>query len=171
VAARLALDAGGPARIVAINPALAPFPGAAGTTVPILAKAFAVNPFTPRLLASMADEKPVRRLLDGSGSQLDARGAALHRQLVSRADHVRGTLEMMAGWRLKPLFDALPTFMGRMLMPIGERGRTVPPPPAEAERVTAICPIAEIKILPFGHLPHEEAPELVAALIRGKLAR
>jgi hypothetical protein len=63
VAARLALDAGGPARIVAITPAMAPFPGAAGTIVPILAKAFAVNPFTPRLLASMADEKPVRRLL------------------------------------------------------------------------------------------------------------
>ena len=81
---------------MAITPALAPFPGAAGTIVPILAKAFAVNPFTPRLLASMADEKPVRRLLDGSGSQIDARGAALYRQLVSRADHVRGTLEMMA---------------------------------------------------------------------------
>jgi pimeloyl-ACP methyl ester carboxylesterase len=45
------------------------------------------------------------------------------------------------------------------------------PPPAEAERVTAICPIAEIKILPFGHLPHEEAPELVAALFRGEPAR
>lgn len=167
IALRLALDAGGPARITALNAAVTPFRGASGAVFPLLARAFALNPLTPRLLARMADESAVRRLLDGTGSRIDARGTDLYRRLISSPGHVRGTLEMMADWRLQPLFDALPRLTGRLLLAVGEKDRTIPP--SAARRVAARCPVAEIRAFPYGHLMHEEAPETFARLILDEL--
>jgi magnesium chelatase accessory protein len=46
----------------------------------------------------------------------------------------------------------------------GERDGMIPP--REAEKVQALLPRAELRRLPgLGHLAHEEAPAVVAALI------
>lgn len=167
IAARLALDAGGTARIAAFNAALTPFPGVNGALFPLLARTFAVNPLTPRMLAWMADEAATRRLLEGTGSRIDARGLTLYRRLISTPSHVRGTLEMMADWRLQPLFEALPRLSGRLLLAVGEKDRTVPP--AESLKVSRRCPAAEVRRFPLGHLMHEEDPEGFAGLVLSEL--
>ena len=54
------------------------------------------------------DPGALQRLIESTGSTLDASGAALYRRLVSDPSHVAGALRMMARWDLQALQDALP---------------------------------------------------------------
>ena len=47
----------------------------------------------------------VKRLLRGTGSDIDATGAELYFRLASDAAHVDGTLAMMAQWNLNGLLS------------------------------------------------------------------
>ncbi len=81
--ARLALDrAIAPKCIIALNGALTPFEGVAGRLLPTLAKALFLNPVAPRYFAWSANRGAVARLLDGTGSTIDARGVALYARLM-----------------------------------------------------------------------------------------
>ncbi len=165
VLARLALDqAIAPRLIIALNGALAPFEGVAGHVLPALAKALFLNPLAPRYFAWSAHQAAVARLLDGTGSRLDARGLALYARLMRNPAHVEGALSMMAHWDLHALGRDLPALRTPMHFIIAENDRTVPPHRARA--LAARLPHARVHMIPgLGHLAHEEAPALFARII------
>lgn len=170
--AELARDAGrtDPLRVVTINGALAEFDGLAGWAFPMMAKLLALNPLTPLLFARMSSSPDrVRGLLATTGSQLDDAGLALYRRLVSDPRHVDGVLAMMAEWNLRGLIARLPDNPARVLLLAGDRDGTVSP--RVSESAAGRLPSASFRLLPgLGHLAHEEAPDRVAAEIRGHLA-
>lgn len=166
VAVRMALDGlARPQNIVGINAALLPLGGLAGQWFSPAAKLMAAVPLVPRLFAWRAQRPAMLdRLLQGTGSMLDAEGRALYQRLVSDPDHVAGALAMMANWDLPQLARNLPRLATRLDLVVGERDRAVPP--ADASRVLAMLGHAargELHSLPgLGHLAHEEAPDEVA---------
>ncbi len=166
---RMALDGAiAPRAIIGINAALMPFPGVAQKLFPSMARLLVLNPVVPRFFSWTATERMVERLLEGMGSRIDARGAALYRRLFAKSGHAHAALGMMARWDLESLIAALPKLKTPLHLIIGERDRAVPP--SDAEAVRAILPGTAIsRMARLGHLSHEEAPEEAAALI-GRIA-
>jgi magnesium chelatase accessory protein len=150
-----------PQRLVAINGALLPLGGWAGQVFSPLARLMVRLPGMPRLFAwRAADPVVVRRLLDDTGSKLDATGVELYARLFRRPEHVAGTLGMMAAWDLPALSSELPRLTTPLTLITGQQDRTIRP--TEARRLHRILPQARIVALPgLGHLAHEEAPESV----------
>lgn len=165
VAVRLALDESiAPRRLIALNGALTPFEGVAGRLLPGLAKALFLNPVTPRYFAWSAHRDAVKRLLDGTGSTLDARGLALYERLMRNPSHINGALSMMAHWDLHALNRDLPNLCQPIDFIVAENDKTVPP--RGARQLAARLPRARVHSVPeLGHLAHEEAPDLFAGLI------
>ncbi len=145
-----------PRALVALNGALLPLQGSAGTLFSPLARWLALNPLVPHLFAWHAAQPVVlRRLLQGTGSRLDAVGQALYGRLVRDPSHVAGALGMMASWDLQPLAHGLPRLRVPLELLVGEGDRTLPP--AQAERVRALVPAARLtRLAGLGHLMHEE---------------
>jgi magnesium chelatase accessory protein len=117
------------------------------------------------MFAWHAGESPlVGRLLDDTGSRLDPRGAELYARLARHPAHVDAALQMMARWDLRALGPALSGVRQPMLLVAGENDRTIPA--RHAREVAARLARAGLVQLPgLGHLAHEEAPRLVAALL------
>jgi len=166
ILARMALDGRiAPAAFVSLNGAFVPFGGALRFLSPI-ARLMAATPLAARVFAARADDpRAIARLLDGTGSRLDADGAALYARLVRNPAHVQGALKMMASWDLAPLERELARLAIPTLLVAAGNDRTVPP--AQAVRVAArIGAGARIERLAgLGHLAHEEDPGRVAALM------
>jgi len=154
-----------PLAIVSLNGALLPLHGLAGRFFSPLAKLLALNPLVPRLFAwRAADPRVLRRLLDATGSRLDAEGVALYRRLVADPAHAAGALGMMAQWDLAPLAARLPELAVQLHLVAGSADRTVPL--SQAEQVRSRVPQATLTRLEgLGHLAHEEAPAQVEALV------
>ena len=168
---RLALDVGwADPKLVGLNAALLPFAGLAGWLYAPMAWLLARNPLVPHLAAWRAqDERSVRRLIDATGSRLDAQGVALYARLLRRPDHVAGVLAMMANWNLQDLVRDLPRLRCPLTLVAADGDLTVPP--AQADQAAAQVPGARVAHLGgLGHLAHEEAPERVATLLRAALA-
>lgn len=73
---------------------------------------------------------------------------------------------MIAQWRLDGLVASLPEITLPVLLIAAENDRAVPP--EVSEEAAARLPNARLLRLPgLGHLAHEEAPERIAAEIRG----
>jgi len=122
----------------------------------------------PRLFAwRAADPAALKRLIESTGSTLDATGRALYQRLVTDPAHVAGALAMMARWDLQALQAALPRLATPLHLVVGEQDRTVPP--SNSERVQQLLPATtttRLRRLPgLGHLAHEERPPAVAALL------
>lgn len=160
VLATMAIEGGArPSAIVAINGALMPIRHA-GLFAP-LARLLFLNPVAPRLFA-LRGESPsaVRRLIEGTGSHLDARGIELYRRLMRHAGHVEGALGMMANWDL----GWLRANLGRLDVPLwlitADGDRAVPP--SDAQAVCRLVPTARhLRFAHGGHLAHEEYPEMM----------
>ena len=166
IGARLCLDGlVAPRALIGINAALLPLGGAAGRVFSPLAKLMALNSLAPRLFAwRAADTAAVRRLIDGTGSVIDAEGIALYARLMQSRGHVAAALAMMANWDLAPLARALPQLRPPLLLLTGDNDRTLPP--AQAAEAVALVPAARSVTLPgLGHLAHEEQPARVAELV------
>jgi magnesium chelatase accessory protein len=165
VLARLVLDkAIAPDALISLNGALAPFEGVAGYLLPTLAKVLFLNPLAPRYFASVVNPAAVTRLLDGTGSKIDARGVELYSRLMRDAAHVDGALGMMAQWDLRALDRELPKLRVPLYLVVTGNDKTVPP--EGAKKTATRVADAQILFLPeLGHLAHEEAPERFADLI------
>ena len=165
VLARMCLDGRlAPRLLVALNGALKPFPGFASVLFPSMARMLFLNPVTPRLFSWTADRAAVQRLIQGTGSRLDAAGLDLYRRLFARPAHVAGALGMMANWNLDALDRDLPRLAPRTLLVVGSEDKAIAPDTAFAVRDR--LPDARVELLRgLGHLAHEEAPERVAAAI------
>ena len=114
--------------LVGLNPAWLPLPGWAGVLFSPSAKLMALNPLSGWLMAQQGARAGVlQRLLDSTGSRLDAEGMALYGQLVSNPGHAAGALGMMAHWDLPALAEDLPALTQPLLLVVGLRDATVPP--------------------------------------------
>jgi magnesium chelatase accessory protein len=172
LAIRLGLDGRiGPGGVVGVNGALKPFPGAAGHIFPALAKLLFLNPLAIEAFAWRA-RRPgaVARLLESTGSAIDAAGLEFYGRLLGKTGHVAGALGMMAQWDLRPLLDRMPSLTPPLTLIAAEGDRAVPP--AVAVAVQALVPRSRLVRLPgLGHLAHEQAPDRIAAIVRMSLPR
>ena len=167
IALRMAVDRGlAPGGVVSLNGALRPFPGASGHIFPAMAQLLFLNPAARQVFAWRAGRPgAVAKLMESTGSAIDARGLELYRRLLSTTGHVGGALGMMARWNLLPLQADLPRMAAPLVLVAAERDRAVPP--AVAEDAHARVPGSVLKRLPrLGHLAHEEDPEGVAQIVR-----
>ena len=167
VALRMALDrGGGDAGIVSLNGALEPFPGAAGHIFPAMAKLLFLNPVAQQMFAWRASQPgAVARLIESTGSTIDARGLNAYAVLFRTTGHIAGALGMMARWNLEPLLADMPKLNARVTLVAAERDLAVTPKVAQAAH--ARLPNSGVTPLPgLGHLAHEEAPARVAQVIR-----
>jgi magnesium chelatase accessory protein len=164
---RLRLDGViGEGGLVSLNGALQPFPGAAGHIFPALAKLLFLNPLAVRAFAWRAGQPgAVARLIQSTGSELDARGLDLYGRLMATTGHVAGALGMMANWNLSPLEAQMQRVAPPLTLVAAARDLAVPPRVARA--VHARIPHSTLIDWPgLGHLAHEEAPERAAEIIR-----
>jgi magnesium chelatase accessory protein len=162
VLCRMALDRRiRPRVIIGVNGAFVPLAGAAGTLFSPIARLMASGSLLPRLLAwSAGNPASLRRMIDGTGSRLDAEGLDLYARLVRDPRHVAGALDMMGNWDLYGFERDLSRLTTPLALIVATNDRTVPP--RQAEWVRQRVPKAEIHPLPgLGHLAHEEDPERV----------
>jgi magnesium chelatase accessory protein len=166
IGARMALDGlASPRALIALNGAFFAFGGLPGRVFSPAAQVLAGTRFAPRLIARMAGEPAVLgRLLQGTGSTLDAAGRAAYARLAASPGHVAGALGMMARWDLAPLERELPRLDCELILVVGADDRMVPP--GQSDRILVRVPRSTRVVLPgLGHLAHEERPDLVAARI------
>lgn len=166
IAVRLALDSGMSLRgIVSLNGALLPFGGPVAQLLSPAARMIAKGSWMARACAWRARHPSVmNRLLDSTGSRLDARGRALYAGLARDVRHVAGALSMMAHWDLSNLSRDLARLRVPLDLVVGSGDAMIPP--AQAERVAAQTPRATITpMVGFGHLAHEEDPAAVAGIV------
>jgi magnesium chelatase accessory protein len=172
VALRMTLDGAiDPATVVSLNGALLPFPGMANDLFGPAARFLASSSITARAFALFAGSRSsVERMLRATGSRIDDEGMRLYARLAGTPDHVHGALALMANWDLQPLLRDLPNLRARLVLVTGSRDGMVPP--AEAYRLRAVLPKAElVPLRELGHLAHEERPEEIAVLVRRLLPR
>jgi len=157
-----------PKALASLNGAMLPLPfhGVAAPLMGPLARLFASNPLVPMLFAwQAADGAVVRKLLQGTGSRIDAQGEKFYARLARRSGHAGAALTMMANWDLKTFAQRLPGLQTRLLLVVGENDRSIPP--EDAKRIKQLLPEAEIVRMPgLGHLAHEERPAEVAEVLR-----
>jgi magnesium chelatase accessory protein len=151
--------------VVSLNGALIPFADRHAAFFSRAARMLVGLPFVPSLFAWRASDRAVaERLLQDTGSRIDARGIDLYARLFRHSGHVAAALGMMANWDLVPLLHDLPRLGPRLILVVGSNDRSIPP--AQAERVRARLPAARIVTLPgLGHLAHEEKPAQIAGLL------
>jgi magnesium chelatase accessory protein len=166
IATRMALDGRFDGGVVSLNGALQPFPGAAGHIFPAMAKLLFLNPVAQQVFAWRAARPgAVARLIESTGSKIDAAGLRYYGTLLGTTGHIAGALGMMARWDLHALQADLPTFSQPLTLVAGERDHAVPP--RVAEEVHAMIPQSRLIRLPdLGHLAHEEAPVRIAEIVR-----
>ncbi|MES2978308.1 MAG: alpha/beta fold hydrolase BchO [Pseudomonadota bacterium] len=175
VAVRMSLDGRlQPRGIIGLNAALLPLGGLAGQFFSPVARMMANMAFIPRYFsARAADPAVLDRLLNSTGSTLDADGKALYGRLVRNEGHAAGALGMMAQWDLDGLFGRLQFLQTPMDLIVGMQDHTVPP--TQAERVLARLPTSVPHSLSrlegLGHLAHEERPEQVSDWILARIAQ
>jgi len=167
IAARMALEPNADGvGVVSLNGALRPLSGLTAATFVPLAKLLGISPFLPGLVVSLvaSDGRAVRRLLDATGSRIDADMIRLYEQLMRNPAHVAGTLRMLAGWDLRALLRQLPRLGPRLTLVAGAADRTIAP--QDAHWVQLRVPGSTQLTLPaLGHLAHEEAAQQVAGVV------
>ncbi len=160
-----------PQALLSLNGALLPLGGLAGQFFQPAARLMSAVPFVPQLFSwRAADPAVLQRLMDSTGSRLDAAGMALYGKLVSNAGHAAGALAMMANWDLPQLAHDLRRLKVPLCLVVGANDQTISP--RQARRVLAMlsssasAPQPSLTALAdLGHLAHEERPDLVAAVI------
>jgi magnesium chelatase accessory protein len=166
IALRMQLDGRlGSARLISLNGALQPFPGAAGHIFPAMAKLLFLNPLAIQLFALRAGRPgAIARLMESTGSKIDIAGLEDYRLLLRTTGHIAGALGMMANWNLQPLVADLSRLTSPLTLIAAENDRAVPPRVAKA--VKAMVPASRLILLPaLGHLAHEEAPGRIAEMV------
>lgn len=157
IAYQLALDLPQtPRRVVSINGAMEPFSGLAGAVLPFSAKLMTVGAIGANLVAlTMSSESAVRRLIEATGSEIDAAGIAYYRRLVADTGHVNATIEMMARWNLDTLLTRAAEIRAESLLIVGGRDRAVAQQ-TSTRWAKRLAQVETISLPTCGHLPHEE---------------
>ena len=151
--------------LIGLNGALLPMSGMAGQIFSPLAKLLTGLPGLPDLFAWRArDARVVERLLEATGSKIDADGVRFYQRVVTNRSHAASALSMMAHWDLPSLTGTFARIDLPVLLIAGDNDKTVPP--TQSEQVAAQVQHGRYVGLPgLGHLAHEEDPAAIAALI------
>ena len=161
LARRMPRADGAPPNVIGINAALDRFDGVAGWLFPVLAKVLAMNPLTATAFTMGRNHAArARRLIESTGSTLDAEGLGYYARLIADREHVDATLRMMAQWDIGGLLHSLPDIDARCLLVTGARDSAVSP--RVSDRAAQKLPRAEtLNIDGLGHLAHEEDPDTI----------
>lgn len=161
--------------LLAVNGALQPLPGLLGKVAPAVAKLAARTAWLPNWVTRHSGQPgALKHLIASTGSHLDEIGVQHYRELLQRPEHVRGVLDMLAGWRLEDLQARLPELRlppgAQLWLAAGLADRTVAP--VQSVELSRWLPGASFHALPgLGHLAQEEAPEAINALLLALHAR
>jgi magnesium chelatase accessory protein len=171
VLCRMALDHRfNPKAIISLNGAFLPFGGPASQFFGGIARLLFLNPFVPSLFTWTLDSRTVRRLISGTGSEIDAEGLALYGRLFRNPTHVAAALGMMANWELETLSADLPKLKTKLTLIAANNDKAIPP--SVAFKVQDMVPGSKAILLRgMGHLAHEEKPAEVAEFIFSEAAR
>ena len=151
--------------VTCINAAFGNFSGMAGIMFPYIAKLAAIAPFSSSFIAQMAqDTTRVGKLMDGTGSKLSNDQLRGYQFLFQRKQHVQGTLQLMADWNLDSFLSKLTLVQNPIQFVTGSNDKTVPSSVSQ-EWAKRIASAEFIEFGGFGHLIHEETPEIIAPLI------
>lgn len=166
IAVELALAGGAGTGVVGVNAALLPFGGAFQPLISPIARWFAASDAVAAQIARKArDERAVRRVLEGTGSVIDATGLRCYQHCLSSERHVGSVLSMMGHWQLGDLLERMAALQTPPVLATATRDTTVSP--SQATRVLSKVPSAELVSLgAYGHLAHEEAASATFARIR-----
>jgi magnesium chelatase accessory protein len=142
-----------------------PFDGLQGLTFSLSAKLLARTPCVPRFVAWYGrDQKAVRALLRGIGTELGTDDVAAYTRLFGDPAHIRAVLNMMAEWDLHSVRRILPAVAVPTLLLGGAVDTAIPA--HHLQRLERALPDAELQVVPdAGHLVHEEVPEAVLAAV------
>lgn len=169
IGARMVIDGAIALRLlVSLNGALLALGGLAGRVFSPAARLMVMLPGVPRLFAwGASDAAVMQRLLDSTGSSLDARGRALYGRLAANPGHAEGALGMMAGWDLPAFERDLPRLQVPLVLMVGSLDATVPPGDADRlmARLSPGVPVKKIVLEGLGHLAHEEQPNRVVQAV------
>lgn len=151
-----------PRALLGLNSALLPFDGIQGQLFSPMAKLLAATDWAPRLFSWRASNPTaLRRLIDGTGSQLDSDGVRLYGTLMQNPGHAAAALAMMANWNLHALVARMASLKPLLRLATGGNDRAIPR--EHSPRILARVPTATItEFASLGHLAHEEAPEQIA---------
>lgn len=166
ILARMALDgAVVPRLLVGLASAMLPLRGPATALFAPAARLLGGSASAARILALQAGSaRAVSRMIEGTGSLLDARGVELYRRLAQSPGHVAHVLAMLAAWDLTALEAALPRLRPSLLLLAGVHDKATPQ--AQQREVARRVPGARVVVVQrAGHLLHEERPDAVARLI------
>jgi magnesium chelatase accessory protein len=154
-----------PREIISINGALMPLHGVAGQIFSPMAKLMAATPLVPQLFSWRATSPSVvKRLLESTGSSLNAQSAAIYARLVRNPGHATGALGMMAHWDLVSLARELPKLKVLLHLIAAQNDGTIAP--KQSQQVHQLVAGSRFTLLQeLGHLAHEEKPELISAII------
>ncbi|MEM8798574.1 MAG: alpha/beta fold hydrolase BchO [Pseudomonadota bacterium] len=154
-----------PKLIISFNGALLPFKGVTQSIFSPLAKLLALNPIIPAIASWRAsDERGVRRLIEKTGSSIDADGIRLYTRLFSQSGHVSATLSMMAGWDLRTLHTIWHEVGAHVRLVVTDDDNAVPA--GDADIVARHLANARVvRLSSGGHLFHEGDPSAATKLI------
>lgn len=154
-----------PRVVISVNGAFLPLVGTASALFGPLAKLLATTPFLPRLLARRASHRDnVARVLEATGSHLDAVGIDLYVRLARQPAHIRGVLRMMSQWDLESFHTQLSMLRQPLALLVASKDKAVP----LHQAIEVMQHVADATMFPLqdlGHLAHEERPELVTERI------
>ncbi|MCK0151282.1 alpha/beta fold hydrolase [Marivita sp. S6314] len=171
LALRLLQTAKAKVPLIAVNPALTPFKGLTGVLFPMAARIVAMSPMMVNMVnRRMSDPGQVVSLMATTGSNISPEGLSLYAKLFRNRDHIDGTLLMMAQWKLDGLLADLPRIDVPCTFLIGENDKAVPPSSVRSS-AEKMQDANVISVPGYGHLLHEEAPELVADQLRDVLRK
>ena len=157
--------------LIAVNPALTPFKGLAGVLFPMAARVVALSPVMAKMIKRrMAGPGQVVSLMETTGSKISPEGLNLYAKLFRSEAHLDGTLLMMAQWKLDGLVADLPKITVPCTFLVGENDKAVSP--ASVRKSAEKMPNAEVLFFEgYGHLLHEEVPDLIADQLRAALRK
>lgn len=168
VMVQLALDGRLPSArgLLAVNGALEPLPGLMGLVAPAVARLASRSELLPGWVTRHAAQpRALDHLIGSTGSRLGEDGVAHYRNLLRQPEHVRGVLDMLANWRLEDLQARLPTLHLPLWLAAGLGDRTLAPV-RSLELARRLKGARFLPLQGLGHLAHEEAPEVINALLR-----
>jgi magnesium chelatase accessory protein len=112
----------------------------------------------------------VRRLIKGTGSEIDAEGLALYGRLFRNSTHAASALGMMANWDLETLSQDLPKLKTHLTLIAAANDKAIPSD--VAFKVQDMVPGSKAILLRgVGHLAHEEKPADVAEYVFSEAVR
>ncbi len=154
-------------RLVSINGAVLPLAGVAGYLFSPLARLSAAGDFMPRFFAYRArNDRNIKKLLDSTGSVVDANSFRTYAKLFSNPAHVSGVLRMMANWHLEKLSPRLSQVQQAVQLIAASDDKTIPL--RDTYKLQQLLPPDKVSVMVVngcGHLLHEENPQATASLI------